>query len=217
MRLHRAIAMVAAMISVFSAGASLTSFDNPAFIGLMNVVSKHVYLLFGFTSIIASIAASFLFFQVMRRSRLRRRARRVFIIYTRQDAKIAREISHFLRENGVEPWLDTEQISAGQVWRGAIRNALSESALAIVLLTKNATSSEYVRAELKAAIQNMEAIDRKTSPIIPVLFEGGKMPSSLSHIQCVDMSAPESKDFLLRSIQRAMDRIVDQGEVRKAG
>ena len=210
------LSVVVAVIGTLAASFSLLSVENPIFEHILNDRRQILVLTSAAIGLSGSIFAAFLVTQGLRRSRLRRRARRVFIIYAREDQKEAKKLAEALRVSGVEPWLDTDEISAGEVWKDAVSKALSESAMAIVLLTEHASSSDFVKYELRSAIQNMEANDKITSPIIPVLYSGGVIPSSLQHIQYVDMSQPDAVEFLVRSVYRAMDRVLASHETRES-
>ncbi len=54
--------------------------------------------------------------------------KRIFLIYAREDLDKARWLSGALRERGFRPWLDVEEIVAGEVWKKSVLCALEESA-----------------------------------------------------------------------------------------
>ncbi|WP_137111513.1 toll/interleukin-1 receptor domain-containing protein [Rhodobacter sp. SY28-1] len=158
--------------------------------------------------------------EITRRNRLKRRARRVFIIYSRKDREKAAEVARVLRQAGVEPWLDFENIVAGEVWRDVVRKALDDSAMAIAIFSENFGESDSVKDELDQAIKTLESSDKVTSPIIPLLYSGGEIPVRLRHIHYVDMEQKDSSEFLVRSVERAMDRVLeslDGSEDMRAG
>jgi hypothetical protein len=147
--------------------------------------------------------------QILKKQQLRRALPRVFIIYAKDDLPKAREIATLLRRHGLEPWLDVEQIEAGQVWKDTLNSALDESAMAIVLSSQNLAKSSIATEELNRAISRMQSNDKTTSPIIPVKVDGSEVPKSISHIQYVDMSVEGASDFLVKSVEGAMRRIVE--------
>lgn len=208
--IQKYLSVLTAMVSVIAAGLSLFAFEFETFDGFNDGhLSSQVFA--ASVGLTGSVVASLLYLRVIRRGQLRRRARRVFIIYPRENLTEARSMAELLSKNGVEPWLDVDEISAGEVWQDVIAQGLDESAMAVVLLTSHSASSEFVKSEVRAAIHNLEARDKKTSPIIPVLYEGGEVPSSLKHIHYVDMTEPKAQEFLMKSIFRAMDRVVADG------
>jgi hypothetical protein len=157
--------------------------------------------------VLAGIAAAIVLYTRSRRE-LMRKVRRVFIIYSRHDSAKALEIADLLRQNDIEPWLDVEQIDAGQIWQEAAFDGLANSLVALVLVSPSLTESKFAEAELKYALSRMASDDSGTSPVIPLLIDGSEPPSFLSHIQYVDTRTANWHDFLIRSLNRAMERIL---------
>lgn len=209
---QKILIMMIAAVSTVAASFSLLATDNVALSKFLFNDQRTLVVLLGAMSALGAGLASVIMLQTMRRSRLRMRARRAFIIYAHDDAILAQQIAATLREGGVEPWLDSEQITAGEIWKDALSKALEESAMAVVLLTEATGKSDFAMSEIKAAIREMEASDKVTSPVIPVLFKGGKVPPLLSHIHYVDMSKEDANHFLVKSLHRAMDRVVLETE-----
>ena len=133
---------------------------------------------------------------------------RVFMIYARADLRVAKEIADQLRTNGMEPWLDVEQIQAGQLWKDVVANALDESAIAIILLSKNFVARKWAMEELNHAMANLHSPDKYTTPIIPVKIDSTEVPATLAHIQYVDMEAGDEAEFLLKSVDAVMQRVL---------
>ncbi|WP_028954775.1 toll/interleukin-1 receptor domain-containing protein [Sulfitobacter sp. 20_GPM-1509m] len=210
--IQKILTMLIAVASAAAASFSLLAIENVSLSEFLFDDRQTLVMLLGVTSAIGAAFASALMLQVMRRNRLRMRARRAFIIYAHEDAELAQTITSALREGGIEPWLDIEQISAGEIWKDAISKGLEESAMAVVLLTPKTEKSDFAMSEIKAAIRNMEAADKVTSPVIPVLFEGASVPPQLAHIHYVDMTRDDAKHFLVKSVHRAMDRVVRETE-----
>ncbi|MEP3632209.1 MAG: toll/interleukin-1 receptor domain-containing protein [Shimia thalassica] len=206
--------MLIAVVSAAAASFSLLAIENVSLSEFLFDDQRTLVMLLGAVSAMGAGFASLLMLRVMRRNRLRMRARRAFIIYAHDDTELAQKIAATLREGGVEPWLDSEQIAAGEIWKDAIAKGLEESAMAVVLLTSKTEKSDFAMSEVKAAIRDMEASDKVTSPVIPVLFEGGSVPSQLAHIHYVDMSKDDAMSFLVKSVHRAMDRVVRETEER---
>ena len=210
MKREERLKYLTALISIAASMLAAISFafvvENEFINGVKEIAPKFILL----TTIAAAMTvfASISMLSLVRSRRLRERVRRVFIIYARKDLPIAQEITALLKENGLEPWLDIDNITAGQIWMDEISKALDESAMAVVLISKNTTDSSYAAKELKSAISDLESNDKKSSPLIPVLIDGAEIPTSISHIQFVDYRQDNAKDFLVRSIEVAMDKIL---------
>ena len=63
--------------------------------------------------------------------------KRIFIIYSHQDQKKAKDITRHLAEVGFNPWLDEEQILPGQNWKKTINQAIESSFVALFLASSN--------------------------------------------------------------------------------
>lgn len=83
----------------------------------------------------------------------------VFISYAREDKNSAKKLYEGLRlTNGVQPWLDSEQLLPGVNWEDEIMKAMQQSHLiALLLSSKSVTKEGYVQKEIR------EALDRLTS------------------------------------------------------
>jgi len=66
----------------------------------------------------------------------------VFICYCREDLGIAKKLYVDLKNAGLEPWLDTEDLLPGQLWKTAIDKAIRESSYFLVLLSFNSVTKE---------------------------------------------------------------------------
>ena len=62
---------------------------------------------------------------------------RVFISYAREDTEAANRLYNDLKMAGLDPWLDTQSLLAGQNWKIAIRDAIKNSRYFIPLLSSN--------------------------------------------------------------------------------
>ena len=87
----------------------------------------------------------------------RRRARHVFIIYARDDLETAKRLASLLKDAGLSPWLDVEQLVPGQVWKKAVLKAIEESSAALVIVSRNLEKNGFVREELNAAMKLLQS------------------------------------------------------------
>jgi hypothetical protein len=75
---------------------------------------------------------------------------RVFISYAREDSEAANRLYNDLKMRGLDPWLDTQSLLAGQNWKRSIKEALRTSRYFIPLLSSNSVEKiGYVQKELK--------------------------------------------------------------------
>jgi len=70
----------------------------------------------------------------------------VFISYAREDEAVARRLAKALRTAGFDIWWDAD-LPAHRAYSEVIERNLSEAKAVIVLWSKSATQSQWVRAE----------------------------------------------------------------------
>jgi len=84
----------------------------------------------------------------------------IFISYSSKDVKIAENIHKFLVENGHDAWRDQRNIEAD--WSYEIADALTRQDLMLLLWTRNASESDYVKSEW----MNARALGKVIKPVL---------------------------------------------------
>lgn len=87
----------------------------------------------------------------------------VFISYSREDKKTAREIAEILERGGHEPWID-EQLVPGQRWKDKLEQAISDCDAFLILLSPATLDSEWCQWEYSEALNHEK-------PIFPVIIK----------------------------------------------
>lgn len=95
--------------------------------------------------------------------------RRVFISYSSHDRDIALTIARAYERIGVEPFLDVLKIRGGDLWKERLAAEIDRSDAIYLLWSQHAADSEYVRWEVK------RALDRRLS-------DPARRPSIFTHI-----------------------------------
>jgi hypothetical protein len=85
----------------------------------------------------------------------------VFVAYASLDASVADELAALLERGGMRCWQATRDIAAGAEWAMAIRDAIHDASIVVVIISKAAVASAYVARELELATA-------ANKPIIPV-------------------------------------------------
>jgi hypothetical protein len=160
-------------------------------------------------SVLASAAAAAVAalssYLVVRSKRSRQRKGQVFLIYSYEDTRQARHIAEWLRENGLSPWMASEELEPGMPYEEAIKSALSESAAALVLVTNNLDpESPWIRSEIEGAKARMWSEDPAYQPVIPILLGPSRPPASLGDVQAVDGNDEEQLRRLGESLRRIL-------------
>jgi hypothetical protein len=109
--------------------------------------------------------------------------RRVFISYSRADIRHVWAIASALRHEGVETWLDFEDLKPGERWKDAIEAALARADLMLFCVSPNSVESAWTSVELKLALEN-------AVPILPLIVHRvaiEALPPALRDIQVLEM------------------------------
>lgn len=127
----------------------------------------------------------------------------VFLSYSRSDAKLVERIARDLRNQGIDLWMDRQDLVAGKEWLPQIEDAISQADLMLVFISKTSLNSKWVQREYQAAFQSQARTGG--TRLIPVLLERVQLPSFLSSIQYVDLTGSYNEGIqqLLRALQMA--------------
>jgi hypothetical protein len=97
---------------------------------------------------------------------------RVFISYAREDSQAANRLYNDLKMAGLDPWLDTQSLLAGQNWKRSIKEAITNSRYFIPLLSSNSVEKiGYVQKELKEALEVLDEFPQSKIFVIPVRID----------------------------------------------
>ena len=94
---------------------------------------------------------------------------KVFISYAREDIETARKLYHDLKQAGISPWMDKEDLLPGQNWRVMISKAIQESKYFLAVLSSHSlTKRGFVQKELKMALDILDEFPEDDIFIIPM-------------------------------------------------
>jgi len=127
----------------------------------------------------------------------------IFISYASGDRDKARTLAEFLRANGWSVWWD-RAIPPGREFDEVIEEALDSAKCVVVLWSKSAAASRWVKTEAEVALRR--------NVLVPVLIEQVTIPLEFRLLQAADLSrlqdpkspqepaTREQLDALVRSI-----------------
>jgi hypothetical protein len=98
----------------------------------------------------------------------------VFISYTHEDQAAARRLRDFLEEEaGVDVWLDTRRLEAGDDWGHKIRRNIKSCSYFMPLISAAATRRDegYFRREWSLAVERAMDFADSVAFIIPVAID----------------------------------------------
>lgn len=132
----------------------------------------------------------------------------VFISYSHTDHNMAVQIASLLAKEGLNIWIDVEDIPPGENWRNAIDDGLKTAEVLLLLVTPESMASAEVQGEWNYFLDEKK-------PIIPILLRPTELPSRLRLIQWIDFS--QGSGSLLENYARLRDRLKGEAVTLREG
>jgi ATP-dependent Clp protease ATP-binding subunit ClpA len=127
---------------------------------------------------------------------------RVFLCHSSQDKPMARELYRRLREQGIAPWLDEENLLGGQDWRLEIGRAVRASHAVIVCLSGFAVrEAGYRHREIREVLEVAYEQPEGTIFLIPLRLENCEIPIRLRDWHYVDYFESDGFEKLMNSLR----------------
>ncbi|XGB41344.1 MAG: TIR domain-containing protein [Nodosilinea sp. LVE1205-7] len=140
----------------------------------------------------------------------------VFLAHSSQDKPLIRQLYRKLKERGINPWLDEEEIAPGTSFQDEIQQAIAQIKTAAICIGQGGLG-KWQALELKTFIS--QCIERNI-PVIPVLLPAViEMPQNLLFLKefnavsfDIDMEDPLAYDRLVWGItgQRSQPKSISQ-------
>jgi dipeptidyl aminopeptidase/acylaminoacyl peptidase len=125
-----------------------------------------------------------------------------FICHSSGDKHKVRELYERLYNDGFAPWLDEENLLAGQDWQQKINEAVRSSDVVIVCLSLGAINKAgFVQKEIKLALDAADEQPEDTIFIIPVKLEECTIPERLRRWHCINLFEEKGYERLISSLQ----------------
>lgn len=130
-----------------------------------------------------------------RRKELRADSPITFVSYGHADAeRVTKRLVKDLRNAGINPWLDREQLVPGEHWDKVIQRALNACRELVVILSPASVDSDTVLSE----ISHVLSMKKK---VIPVLYLDCDIPFRINRLERVDLrNYPRGLHRLLRAL-----------------
>lgn len=127
---------------------------------------------------------------------------RAFFIYAHSDRKIVHRLHARMVRDGVNTWMDTENLQPGQDWAYEIRRAILKCDVIIVCLSRAFNERRgYRHEELRLALRKASLLPRDEVFIVPVRLEKCVMPDSLRRLHRVDVFERGGYRILIRTLR----------------
>lgn len=129
---------------------------------------------------------------------------RVFLCHSSADKDIVRQLYCRLKGDGCSPWLDEEDLIAGQDWEYEIKRAVRGSHVVIACLSQGSvTKSGFVQKEIRYALSVADEQPEGTIYIIPLRLEPCAVPDTLKKWHWIDYFQEGGHAKLLRAMREA--------------
>ncbi|HYV07072.1 MAG TPA: adenylate/guanylate cyclase domain-containing protein [Blastocatellia bacterium] len=133
---------------------------------------------------------------------------RIFLCHSSGDKPVVRELYERLRADGFDPWLDEENLEAGQEWEKEIPKAVRNSDVAIVCLSPGSINKRgYVQKEIKFSLDVAEEQPEGSIFLIPLRLAQCEVPEGLRRWQWVNLFDEHGYERLLRALDLCSTKI----------
>ena len=106
----------------------------------------------------------------------------IFVSYSHRDSDLVVPIVALLRASEALVFRDADQLIPGKKWRQQLDSAISDSTTVLVFWCDHSRSSEEVKKEYTAAIQQRK-------DLLPLLLDSTPLPDELAEYQYIDFRA----------------------------
>jgi formylglycine-generating enzyme required for sulfatase activity len=130
------------------------------------------------------------------------RALRVFLCHASSDKPAVRELYQRLCTDGIDAWLDEENLLPGQDWQYEIPKAVRQSDVVLVCLSRGSINKAgYIQKEIKFALDAADEQPQGTIFLIPLKLEECDVPERLSRWQWVNLYSSNGYERLMRALR----------------
>lgn len=140
--------------------------------------------------------------------------KRIFLAHASEDKVAVRKLYRKLKENGLEPWLDEENLHPGVRWDDEIKKAIKNSRIFLACISNNSIAkSGYVQKELRMALAELENKPPGYIYFIPALIEDVELPNisvgtlNLQEYQAAKVYDEEGFERLIAQLKKQLNVI----------
>lgn len=128
----------------------------------------------------------------------------VFICHASEDKDYAKFLYNKLKESGIKPWLDRENLRGSDNWDKEINKTIKQVDYFVVLQSKALVKKQigYVNREINEAIDRKKEFRAGITFIIPVKIDDCKYLEELKDIQSFDLTDEKNIKELISKIKR---------------
>ena len=131
---------------------------------------------------------------------------RVFLCHSSSDKPSILRLYHKLKDDGIQAWLDEEDLLGGQDWELEILKAIRASKVVLVCLSNESVNKVgYVQREIKYVLDVADEQPEGNNFLIPVRLEPCDVPERLRRWHWIDLfKEPRGHEKLLLSVRAGL-------------
>lgn len=114
------------------------------------------------------------------------RTKVAFLSHSSRDKSFIRQLATDLKANGVQVWLDEQNIKVGDSIPDKISQGLAESDYFLFAASKNSVDSEWVKRELNSAL--VTEVESRAVHVLPLKLDDSKIPGAVKDKKYADFS-----------------------------
>jgi hypothetical protein len=138
---------------------------------------------------------------------------RVHLCYARDDRSYVQVLARRLVQDGVEPWLEEEQLANGRDRRTAVDEAVERSHAVIVCLSPRSVAKHaYAQQEIKLVLEAASRRPAGTQFVVPVRVEPCDVPETLGRYVTTNYYTEDGHSQLQRSLRRCAEALAHYPE-----
>ena len=132
---------------------------------------------------------------------------KIFISYASEDRAQAREIHQRLMAQGYQPWLDDEDLLAGQDFKLIIERSLTCSDFVIICLSQTSVSKRgFIQREIKYALDKLQEMLPEDIFVIPARLDDCALPDELKNRHWVNLFEERGWEKLFKALETEASR-----------
>jgi len=134
----------------------------------------------------------------------------VFLCHASEDKAVAEQIAEQLERNGIQSWLDKDDLHAGDEWSEKITRAIQREVDYVAVLQSASMLRKdiaYVNREINLALDRQQEFRSNRRFILPVVLDDpDNRLVELDRWQSIDVSHSSGIDELIREIKRDQNK-----------
>lgn len=131
-----------------------------------------------------------------------RRKTKAFLCHAHEDKLAVRNLYKKLKSDGIDPWMDEEDILTGQDWKLEIKKAIRSTDTVIICLSKISVSkSGYVHKEIRESLEIAEEKPEGAIFLIPARLDECNVPEKLKPFNWADLFTDNGYEKLIASLK----------------